>query len=508
VARPSQTPGTTAARGELATSMVTLLGLRHALGADRGWRDREATPRPAPSADASRCSRRRSVAGSRRAVLALGNFDGVHLGHRALLDLAAPARGARNAPLVVVSFFPPAKVLFGDARFLASEAEKHALLAEAGADEVVIVPFTRAFAATPPEAFVAELAALVAADDRGRRGLPLRSRAQRRPRPAARRADHLEVVPLELVGDEVVKSSAVRAALADRRRRAGEPTCWARRTGSTAGRPRRPARPDDRLPHRSTSPPTRARRSPIGVFAVRVDTPLGRFGGMANVGPRPTFPDGAPGARGPPVRRRRRPLRARVTVHLLAPAGAAALRRGRRPARAARRGTRRPPGPRLGRARRVDSPHADLRTPRRRRPRCARARSCASSSAQRHRARRARRSSPPPRAPPSVPLEEVPRIELDQAVRSTHHQGVVAEVAELGYADPEAPFELARARGERLLLVCLDHVTDPRNYGAIIRSAEALGAHGVVSEARRSAPLSPWWRRPPPAPPPTCRCCR
>ncbi|MDF1523686.1 MAG: 23S rRNA (guanosine(2251)-2'-O)-methyltransferase RlmB [Trueperaceae bacterium] len=90
-----------------------------------------------------------------------------------------------------------------------------------------------------------------------------------------------------------------------------------------------------------------------------------------------------------------------------------------------------------------------------------------------------------------VPLEERPRIELDQAVRSTHHQGVVAEVAELAYADPEAPFELAVERGERLLLVCLDHVTDPRNYGAIIRSAEALGAHGVVSEARRSAPLSP-----------------
>lgn len=90
-----------------------------------------------------------------------------------------------------------------------------------------------------------------------------------------------------------------------------------------------------------------------------------------------------------------------------------------------------------------------------------------------------------------IALEERPRIELDQAVRSTHHQGVVAEVAELAFADPEAPFELARGRGERVLLVCLDHVTDPRNYGAIIRSAEALGAHGVVSEARRSAPLSP-----------------
>jgi len=90
-----------------------------------------------------------------------------------------------------------------------------------------------------------------------------------------------------------------------------------------------------------------------------------------------------------------------------------------------------------------------------------------------------------------VAVEELPRIDLDRALRTTHHQGVAAEVAELAYAEPEAPFELARARGERLLLVCLDHVTDPRNYGAIVRSAEALGAHGVVSEARRSAPLTP-----------------
>jgi 23S rRNA (guanosine2251-2'-O)-methyltransferase len=90
-----------------------------------------------------------------------------------------------------------------------------------------------------------------------------------------------------------------------------------------------------------------------------------------------------------------------------------------------------------------------------------------------------------------VPVEWVPRIQLDQALRTTQHQGVAAEVVPLAFADPEAPFDLARERGERLLLVCLDHVTDPRNYGAIIRSAEALGAHGVVSEERRSAPLSP-----------------
>lgn len=90
-----------------------------------------------------------------------------------------------------------------------------------------------------------------------------------------------------------------------------------------------------------------------------------------------------------------------------------------------------------------------------------------------------------------VVAEDLPRIDLDRALRTTTHQGVAAEVAPLAYADPEAPFELARERGERLLLVCLDHVTDPRNYGAIVRSAEALGAHGVVTEARRSAPLSP-----------------
>lgn len=89
-----------------------------------------------------------------------------------------------------------------------------------------------------------------------------------------------------------------------------------------------------------------------------------------------------------------------------------------------------------------------------------------------------------------VPVEVVPRIDLDRALKTTGHQGVAAELPELEYAAPDAPFDRARERGERLLLVLLDHVQDPRNYGAIVRSAEALGAHGVVSEERRSAPLS------------------
>ena len=87
-------------------------------------------------------------------------------------------------------------------------------------------------------------------------------------------------------------------------------------------------------------------------------------------------------------------------------------------------------------------------------------------------------------------VQEVPRIQLDQALKTTQHQGVAAELPEVVTADLDDALQLARDRDERALLVLLDHLTDPRNVGAIVRSAEALGAHGVVMEARRSAPLS------------------
>ncbi|ANE44208.1 23S rRNA (guanosine(2251)-2'-O)-methyltransferase RlmB [Deinococcus puniceus] len=83
------------------------------------------------------------------------------------------------------------------------------------------------------------------------------------------------------------------------------------------------------------------------------------------------------------------------------------------------------------------------------------------------------------------------RIEMDQMVGTTQHQGVVAEVEDLKWASVDDIFDRAESRGEPLLIVLLDGITDPRNFGAIIRSAEVLGAHGVVVEERRSAPLSP-----------------
>lgn len=90
-----------------------------------------------------------------------------------------------------------------------------------------------------------------------------------------------------------------------------------------------------------------------------------------------------------------------------------------------------------------------------------------------------------------VRVRFAPRIELDQLAGTTQHQGILAEVEDLAWASVEDILDRARNRGEDLLIVLLDGITDPRNFGAIIRSAEVLGAHGVAVEERRSAPLSP-----------------
>lgn len=89
-----------------------------------------------------------------------------------------------------------------------------------------------------------------------------------------------------------------------------------------------------------------------------------------------------------------------------------------------------------------------------------------------------------------VPVDVVPRIELDRLVKTTQHQGIAARLPEVTFADPDAPMQLARKRGEKLFLILLDQIQDPHNLGAIIRSAEVLGAHGVVMEERRAAPVS------------------
>src|SRR5881227_3004153 len=79
-------------------------------------------------------------------------------------------------------------------------------------------------------------------------------------------------------------------------------------------------------------------------------------------------------------------------------------------------------------------------------------------------------------------VSDLPASELTQLAGSPDHQGVVAEVDPYPYADPSALLQAPDA-----LVVALDQIQDPRNLGAVCRSAEAVGAAGGVIPARRSA---------------------
>ncbi|MBO6178743.1 MAG: 23S rRNA (guanosine(2251)-2'-O)-methyltransferase RlmB [Selenomonadaceae bacterium] len=87
-----------------------------------------------------------------------------------------------------------------------------------------------------------------------------------------------------------------------------------------------------------------------------------------------------------------------------------------------------------------------------------------------------------------VMLDRMPRERMDKLAK--HHQGIVAFVTPVPYATVEDILERAKAKGEPPFLLLLDEITDPRNLGAIIRSAEAFGAHGILIPKRRSVPLN------------------
>jgi 23S rRNA (guanosine2251-2'-O)-methyltransferase len=88
-------------------------------------------------------------------------------------------------------------------------------------------------------------------------------------------------------------------------------------------------------------------------------------------------------------------------------------------------------------------------------------------------------------------VRAAPRAKLDRLAGTDHHQGVVAVVADFRYAELEEILARAAAAAEPPLLVLLDGVEDPHNLGAIIRSAHALGAHGVVIPRDRAVGVTP-----------------
>jgi len=229
----------------------------------------------------------------RGAVLCIGNFDGVHLGHRTLLRRMHDLAQELAAPAVVVTFFPPARVLFEGATYLMTPAEKLLALREFQPDIVVNIAFDREFAATDKSSWLAELAelqpaAIVVGQDfrfgRGRQGgiADLRTVTER-----------LEVFSLVEKDGAPVKSSDIRRLLAEgdvkgAARLLGAPylvqgmVVEGQRRGAGIG-----------YPTANLSVPA-GKALPLGVFAVRVTVAGEIFCGMANAGPRPSFEEAPP----------------------------------------------------------------------------------------------------------------------------------------------------------------------------------------------------------------------
>lgn len=226
-------------------------------------------------------------------VLCIGNFDGVHLGHQLLLRRLQEVALTLGAPSVVLTFFPPAKVFFQGKSYLTSAEEKLYLLRRFAPTAVVITPFNDRYAKTPKEEFLAQLQHLspkhlIVGEDfhfghKRSGGLDDLQHV----------TDKLEVFSLRRLEEETIKSSHIRELLRagrveEARRFLGYSYLVIGEVGEGARRGRSVGFPTANL----TLPPQKA--LPLGVFAVTAETPHGPFQGMANVGPRPSFPDAPP----------------------------------------------------------------------------------------------------------------------------------------------------------------------------------------------------------------------
>lgn len=89
-----------------------------------------------------------------------------------------------------------------------------------------------------------------------------------------------------------------------------------------------------------------------------------------------------------------------------------------------------------------------------------------------------------------VIVDFVPKEKIDAMAPGVKHQGVAAKVSEYKYAEMDDVFARAEASGEDPFIIILDEITDPHNLGAIIRTAECAGAHGVIIPKRRAASLT------------------
>ncbi|MBL8960363.1 MAG: bifunctional riboflavin kinase/FAD synthetase, partial [Gemmatimonadetes bacterium] len=235
-------------------------------------------------------------------VVTVGSFDGVHRGHQDVLGRLVARGRERGLPTVLVTFEPhPLEVVNPVAAppLLTVGDEKVEVLVESGIDYLAVVPFTTALAALDAAAFVDRVlverfrvAHLMMGHDhafgRNRAGNPelLRQLGETR-------GFSVEVVTAVTGGGgHPISSTFLRRAVAggDLARAAeglGRPYSVGGRVGAGAQRGRLLGFPTINVPVLSP----RKLLPPLGVYAVRVQTPLGAFGGMLNLGGRPTFGD-------------------------------------------------------------------------------------------------------------------------------------------------------------------------------------------------------------------------
>ena len=84
----------------------------------------------------------------------------------------------------------------------------------------------------------------------------------------------------------------------------------------------------------------------------------------------------------------------------------------------------------------------------------------------------------------------VPKERLNQMSTTGNHQGVIAQAAAYEYSELDDIFALAEKKGEQPFIILLDNIEDPHNLGAIIRTANQCGAHGVIIPKRRAVGLT------------------
>jgi len=90
-----------------------------------------------------------------------------------------------------------------------------------------------------------------------------------------------------------------------------------------------------------------------------------------------------------------------------------------------------------------------------------------------------------------VKISYLARYDLTKISKTSSHQGIAARISEFRYRDVSEILNTRTRKGEKLLILILDHIEDPQNLGAIVRTVNVLGAHGVIIPKDRSASVTP-----------------